>query len=181
MSYHLATKSLSGMDDVLPDNTTPAEREMVAAFVSQLVFDWSKKLDDILSGRLSLTTMFKRGAIFTMDAINARSSMVRAKDQLNKDFLPAALNAVRDYNRKLAEVKESIIGYVNQLEGQMQSALATEERSRLENIFDEAVRVAARAGRRVLDNIAGETPMWQKVLIGIVGLGTVGYFIRSVR
>lgn len=191
MSYHLASMSKTALrglsslgaspNDVLADNTTPAEREYIAAMVSQLVFDWSNKIQSVLDGRLSLSSMFSRGAIFSMTAFDARASMQRAKEQLNGQFLEAATNAVRDYNRPLAEIKETIIAYIDNLEKQMQAALKSEERSRIAAIFEEAVNVAAKAGRKVADSISGNTPAWVVALIVVASVGTIGYTVRSFR
>jgi hypothetical protein len=128
----------------LPDGSTPGQREMIASQLSVAVSQIAATLQNILDGKLSLSSVFvERSPLFSKTAFEARSSIQRAQEQLNQQFLPAALNALRDYDRPLPEVVSTINGYLTQLEGQVGAALKAESRGRITNILNEAARTGS--------------------------------------
>jgi hypothetical protein len=99
------------------------DREMYAMAISVLVAQWNKEIDKVLNGSLSLTSVVNRGLIFVPRAWDARQTMLRAKKELNEKFMPLALNAVRDRSRFLKDAKESVRGYIDQLNQQYHLSL----------------------------------------------------------
>lgn len=168
----------------LADGTTPGQRELIIAQLSQVIHDWTKKLDDILGGTLSLSSVFtSAGPIFSMQAAQARMMVQRARDSLTgtahlDGLLPAASRALRDYSRDVSEIQSTVQSALANMEASVQGSIQVAEKARIGSIFQKAKDDAKKVLKSGLEEVPDALPPY--VLIG-GGLVALAYLYNTLR
>ena len=179
----------------LPDGTTVAQRELYAALVSDFVHKTATDLQRVLDNELSLLSVLNRPAFTIPATAEQRAILQQAKVQLENQFLMAALTAIRDYNRDLKEVKQSITDYLNTTAKQVGVATSQAAESNImafwnqvlietEKLAQKGVAVAAETVGKTINTAAQkatEGNPWVKVGIAIAALFAVGYAVRAFK
>lgn len=191
MSYVRLGASSSA--EILADGTTPATRELAIAYLSQLVSQWTSDLQAALDGKLSLanSTLFKNIWAIPLSLQN-RSMVVRSKDQLTQQFLPAAQSALRDYDRDYFEIQDTIEGYLDSLAHQFQGNLTVAGLATVRETFKRALeagklmikegaQAAASLFKDAVDVATSGLPWWAWGVLAIAGVGAVGYTVRAFK
>ena len=153
-------------------------RRQLAAEVVKLTQKASERIDYLLNNEASLLEVISRFPLFVPNAYAARQSLIRARKDLFEKFRPIALSAIEDPSRNLVEVRDSVTGYLYNLEQQLKVVLQISDSqtlsSSIEAQFNRTIRWISDKAKKVSESVekaldpAKSTLPW--ALAGAVGL-----------
>lgn len=163
MVYYASSSigAVAGPLTKLPDGSTPAGREVYAAFISQAVHALSADLQQIIDDQFSGLRVLLRPGPFIAQTVARREELILARQKLTSELLPAALLAVRDYSRSLANIQNSVDAYFETLARQVGAATSAEARSSLMGFWR---RVSREAMRLALETTAATSEQLSRLV-----------------
>lgn len=160
-------------------------REVLAAKVSQIVFDTVKALQGVLNEDVSVFNTFNAPLPSIPLRLELRNSIKKAKDQIQGPFLSAALNAIRDKTRNLDDTLDTINSYLDALADQVDAAAKAASDTSFTAVVFEALRVGKQMIKKTFQTagsaVGDVLPWWMWGIVAVAGLGTIGYFVRSIK
>lgn len=170
------------------DGTTHGDRAMMLVALSIEVAKWQKQMQDVLDGKLSITSSVFRpiGGSFNGSAMELRGFLQTARTKLASEFMPIVAAALRDGSRSTKEVMDTAVSYLDTVAAQFKMIVAAEDRATVkafaQAVLDAAGKTANDVARKARDLGKQATtdvfPVW---FAPAAGLFLVAYLWNTFR